>query len=221
MTQSLVSQWRECQITNVTELCQTCEFKEVHDSLLNSWTPSQESDRWLRSFSVLFQKAAITVDFKCAKRAIFSIKTYRRDLHFRPTTETTKRDQQKRPTKWPAKETYKRDLQKRPAKETYKRDLQKGPTKESVPQELSSRYSIHSAFRNSGMNKNGAISGLFNVPRWISLMTETCHKCEWSCHCLSKSSHMSMSHVTRANESDHTFEWVMSHVWMSHVTGVN
>ena len=34
-------------------------------------------------------------------------------------------------------------------------------------------------------------------------------------------SHMWMSHVTRVNESCHTFEWVMSHMWMSHVTHMN
>ena len=27
-----------------------------------------------------------------------------------------------------------------------------------------------------------------------------------------------MSHVTHMNESCHTYEWVMSHIWMSHVT---
>ena len=27
-----------------------------------------------------------------------------------------------------------------------------------------------------------------------------------------------MSHVTRMNESCHTYEWVMSHVWMSHLS---
>jgi len=27
-----------------------------------------------------------------------------------------------------------------------------------------------------------------------------------------------MSHVTHTNESCHTYEWVMSHIWMSHVT---
>jgi len=30
-----------------------------------------------------------------------------------------------------------------------------------------------------------------------------------------------MGHVTRMNESCHTYEWVMSHVWMSHVTHMN
>ena len=30
-----------------------------------------------------------------------------------------------------------------------------------------------------------------------------------------------MSHVTRMNESCHTYKWVMSHVWMSHVTLMN
>ena len=29
------------------------------------------------------------------------------------------------------------------------------------------------------------------------------------------------SHVTRMNESCHTYEWVMSHVWRSHVTRMN
>jgi len=30
-----------------------------------------------------------------------------------------------------------------------------------------------------------------------------------------------MSHVTHGNESCHTYEWVMSHIWMSHVTHMN
>jgi len=30
-----------------------------------------------------------------------------------------------------------------------------------------------------------------------------------------------MSHVTHMNESCHTYEWVMSHVWMSHGTHIN
>jgi len=30
-----------------------------------------------------------------------------------------------------------------------------------------------------------------------------------------------MSHVTHMNESCHTYEWVMSHIWMSHVTHMN
>ena len=34
-------------------------------------------------------------------------------------------------------------------------------------------------------------------------------------------SHMWMSHVTHVNESCHTCEWVMSHIWMSHVTRMN
>ena len=34
-------------------------------------------------------------------------------------------------------------------------------------------------------------------------------------------SHVWMSHVTRMNESWHTYEWVMSNAWMSHVTRMN
>ena len=34
-------------------------------------------------------------------------------------------------------------------------------------------------------------------------------------------SHMWMSHVTHMNESCHTYEWVMSRIWMSHVTHMN
>ena len=30
-------------------------------------------------------------------------------------------------------------------------------------------------------------------------------------------SHLWTSHVTRMNESCHTYEWVMSHIWMSHL----
>ena len=34
-------------------------------------------------------------------------------------------------------------------------------------------------------------------------------------------SHIWMSHVTHMNESCHTYEWVMWHIWMSHVTHMN
>jgi len=34
-------------------------------------------------------------------------------------------------------------------------------------------------------------------------------------------SHVWMSHVTHINESLHTYEWVMLHIWMSHVTNMN
>jgi hypothetical protein len=44
---------------------------------------------------------------------------------------------------------------------------------------------------------------------------EVCHTCEWVV------SHVWMSHVSRVNESCHTYEWVMSHVWMSQVTHMN
>ena len=44
---------------------------------------------------------------------------------------------------------------------------------------------------------------------------ESCCICEWVM------SHMWMSHVTQVNESCHAGEWVMSRMWMSHVTQVN
>jgi len=34
-------------------------------------------------------------------------------------------------------------------------------------------------------------------------------------------SHIWIRHVTRVNESCHTYEYVMSHIWMSHVTHTN
>ena len=43
-----------------------------------------------------------------------------------------------------------------------------------------------------------------------------------SCHTHERvMSHIWTSHVTRMNESCHTYEWVKSHVWMSHVTHMN
>ena len=48
----------------------------------------------------------------------------------------------------------------------------------------------------------------------VTRMNESCHTYEWVM------SHVWMSHVTRMNESCHTYEWVMSHVWMSHVTHI-
>jgi len=44
---------------------------------------------------------------------------------------------------------------------------------------------------------------------------ESCHTYEWVM------SHIRMSHVTHMNESCHTYERVMSHIWMSHVTHMN
>jgi len=41
-------------------------------------------------------------------------------------------------------------------------------------------------------------------------MNESCHTYEWVM------SHIWMSHVTPMNKSCHTHEWVMSHTWMSH-----
>ena len=44
-------------------------------------------------------------------------------------------------------------------------------------------------------------------------MNESCHTYEWVM------SHIWMSHVTHMNESCHTWEWVMSHIWVvvSHI----
>ena len=44
---------------------------------------------------------------------------------------------------------------------------------------------------------------------------EACHKYEWVV------SHIWMNHVTHMSESCHTYEWIMSHVWMSPVTHMN
>ena len=49
---------------------------------------------------------------------------------------------------------------------------------------------------------------------WVG-RTELCHAYEWIV------SHMWMSHVTQMNESSHTYERVKSHIWMSHVTQTN
>jgi len=46
-------------------------------------------------------------------------------------------------------------------------------------------------------------------------MNEPCHTYEWAM------SHIWMSHVTHMNESCRTYEWAMSHIWMSHVTHTN
>ena len=49
----------------------------------------------------------------------------------------------------------------------------------------------------------------------VPCVNESCHTYEWVM------SHIWMSHVTHMNESCHTYEWVMSHIWMSHVPCVN
>ena len=46
-------------------------------------------------------------------------------------------------------------------------------------------------------------------------MNESCHIYEWVM------SHICMSHATHMDESCHTYEWVMSHVWMRRVTHMN
>jgi len=45
--------------------------------------------------------------------------------------------------------------------------------------------------------------------------SESCLWYEWIM------SHIWMSHVSDMNESCHTYEWVMSHIWMSHVSHMN
>jgi len=47
------------------------------------------------------------------------------------------------------------------------------------------------------------------------VLNESCHTCEWVM------SHMWMGQVTHMNESCHTCEWVKSHIWMSHVAYTN
>ena len=49
----------------------------------------------------------------------------------------------------------------------------------------------------------------------VSDMNEACHTYGWVM------SHIWMSHVTHINESCHTYEWVMSHPWMSRVAHNN
>ena len=48
---------------------------------------------------------------------------------------------------------------------------------------------------------------------WV-MARESCHTYDWV------TSHIWMSHVTRTNESCRKYEWVMSQIWMSHGTRV-
>jgi len=52
---------------------------------------------------------------------------------------------------------------------------------------------------------------------WMHLqhVNVSCHTYEWVM------SHIWMSHVTHMNESCHTYEWVMSYIWMSRFTRTN
>jgi len=50
----------------------------------------------------------------------------------------------------------------------------------------------------------------FAKARHVTRVNESCHTYEWVM------SHIWMSHVTHASESCHTYEWVMLHVWVSH-----
>ena len=49
----------------------------------------------------------------------------------------------------------------------------------------------------------------------VTHINESCHTYEWVM------SHIWMSQVTHMNESCHTYEWVMSRIGMSHVTRIN
>ena len=49
----------------------------------------------------------------------------------------------------------------------------------------------------------------------VTHMNESCHLYEWVM------SHIWMSHITHVNESYHTCEWVISRMWMSHITHMN
>jgi len=53
------------------------------------------------------------------------------------------------------------------------------------------------------------------LTRYVTHMNESCHTYEWVM------AHIWMSHGTHMNESLHTHEWVMAHIWMSHVTHMN
>jgi len=49
----------------------------------------------------------------------------------------------------------------------------------------------------------------------VTHMNTSWHTYEWVM------THIWMSHGTHMNESYHTYEWVTSHIWMSHVTHMN
>ena len=76
----------------------------------------------------------------------------------------------------------------------------------------------------------------FTCVTWRIRMCDMTHSYVWhdSCMCAIWLIHMCgmthsyvwhdsfmMSHVTHMNESYHTYEWVMSHIWISHVTHMN
>jgi len=53
----------------------------------------------------------------------------------------------------------------------------------------------------------------------VTRMNESCHTYEWvmSHIWISHATHTWMSHDTYVNESRHIYEWIMSHIWMSRV----
>ena len=59
--------------------------------------------------------------------------------------------------------------------------------------------------------------------RQLWSVMESCHTYEWvmSHVWMRVMSHICMSHVTCMIESCHTHVWVMSHIWMSHITHMN
>jgi len=61
------------------------------------------------------------------------------------------------------------------------------------------------------------ISRIIFVFWWVSVFDF----CKWVVSNTSKSRISRMSRFTLLNPSCHTYEWVMSHIWMSHVTYMN
>jgi len=76
----------------------------------------------------------------------------------------------------------------------------------------------HASFHTSPLPASFSCSRQVLCPWSKSHVThknESCHTYDWVV------SHIWMSHSTHMNESCHTYEWVMSHIWMSHVTHMN
>jgi len=67
----------------------------------------------------------------------------------------------------------------------------------------------------SHMSESCYANYLADRPSHVTQLDESWHTYE------SVMSHIWMSHVTHMNESCHTYEWVMSHKWMSQVTHMN
>jgi len=57
--------------------------------------------------------------------------------------------------------------------------------------------------------------------RDVAHVNESCHKYEWVMSQIWMSHVSHINEVSHMNESHHTYEWVMSRMWMSHVPHVN